>query len=75
MTSNRRHETALLSASVWNLATWYFGIPASSSHGLIGGIIGAVIAVRVHPRQKMAGFGKQLSRYSFLPLSALQQDG
>jgi PiT family inorganic phosphate transporter len=35
---------ALASASIWNIATWYFGIPASSSHGLIGGIIGAVIA-------------------------------
>lgn len=35
---------ALLSASVWDLITWYFGIPASSSHGLIGGILGAVLA-------------------------------
>lgn len=33
---------ALLSASTWNIATWYFGIPASSSHALIGGILGAV---------------------------------
>lgn len=34
--------SALVSASIWNLATWYYGIPASSSHALIGGIIGAV---------------------------------
>lgn len=34
---------ALLSASVWNIVTWYFGVPSSSSHALIGGIIGAVI--------------------------------
>jgi PiT family inorganic phosphate transporter len=34
---------ALISASVWNIITWYFGIPASSSHGLIGGLIGAVL--------------------------------
>lgn len=34
--------TALLSACVWNVATWYFGIPSSSSHALIGGLIGAV---------------------------------
>lgn len=34
---------ALLSASCWNLTTWYFGIPSSSSHALIGGIIGGVI--------------------------------
>ena len=33
---------ALISASLWNLVTWYFGIPSSSSHALIGGILGAV---------------------------------
>lgn len=33
---------ALISASLWNLITWYFGIPSSSSHALIGGILGAV---------------------------------
>jgi PiT family inorganic phosphate transporter len=33
---------ALLSASLWNVVTWYFGIPSSSSHALIGGILGAV---------------------------------
>jgi inorganic phosphate transporter, PiT family len=34
---------ALLSASLWNILTWYFGIPSSSSHALIGGILGAVL--------------------------------
>lgn len=33
---------ALLGAIVWNLLTWYYGIPSSSSHALIGGIVGAV---------------------------------
>lgn len=33
---------ALLGAILWNLLTWYFGIPSSSSHALIGGIVGAV---------------------------------
>ncbi|GAB4533006.1 MAG: inorganic phosphate transporter [Anaerolineae bacterium] len=33
---------ALSSAILWNLFTWYFGIPSSSSHALVGGIIGAV---------------------------------
>jgi PiT family inorganic phosphate transporter len=33
---------ALLAAIIWNLATWYFGIPSSSSHALVGGLIGAV---------------------------------
>ena len=35
---------ALMGAITWNLVTWYFGIPSSSSHALIGGIVGAVIA-------------------------------
>jgi len=33
----------LLGAIVWNLGTWYFGIPSSSSHALVGGLIGAVV--------------------------------
>lgn len=35
---------ALLGAITWNVITWYYGIPSSSSHALIGGISGAVIA-------------------------------
>jgi inorganic phosphate transporter, PiT family len=35
---------ALVGAITWNLITWYYGIPSSSSHALIGGIVGAVIA-------------------------------
>lgn len=35
---------ALIGAITWNLITWYFGIPSSSSHALIGGIVGAGIA-------------------------------
>jgi len=35
---------ALLSAITWNLLTWYFGIPSSSSHTLIGSVAGAAIA-------------------------------
>ncbi|HPF20467.1 MAG TPA: inorganic phosphate transporter [Syntrophomonas sp.] len=38
---------ALMGAIFWNLFTWYFGIPSSSSHALIGGLVGAA----------MAGFG------------------
>ena len=34
---------ALFGAIVWNLATWWFGIPSSSSHALVGGMIGAVL--------------------------------
>jgi PiT family inorganic phosphate transporter len=35
---------ALLGAICWNLITWYYGIPSSSSHALIGGMIGATVA-------------------------------
>ena len=35
---------ALVGAITWNLVTWFFGIPSSSSHALIGGIVGSVIA-------------------------------
>src|SRR3990167_6693838 len=35
---------ALVGAITWNVITWYYGIPSSSSHALIGGIVGAVIA-------------------------------
>src|SRR3954453_17058288 len=34
----------LLSAIIWNLITWWFGIPSSSSHALIGGLIGSAVA-------------------------------
>ncbi|MCX7279701.1 MAG: inorganic phosphate transporter [Burkholderiales bacterium] len=34
---------ALMGAIFWNLVTWYYGIPSSSSHALIGGIVGAVV--------------------------------
>ena len=33
---------ALAASIIWNLVTWYFGIPSSSSHALVGGLIGAV---------------------------------
>ena len=34
----------LIGAIAWNLATWYFGLPSSSSHALIGGVVGAALA-------------------------------
>ena len=44
---------ALIAAITWNLITWYFGIPSSSSHALIGGVIGAATASvgmgKLHP--------------------------
>ena len=34
----------VIAAIVWNIVTWYFGLPSSSSHAIVGGLIGAVIA-------------------------------
>jgi inorganic phosphate transporter, PiT family len=36
--------SALIGACIWNLITWWYGIPSSSSHALIGGLAGAVVA-------------------------------
>ncbi|GAA1273025.1 low-affinity phosphate transporter PitH [Sphaerisporangium rubeum] len=36
--------SGLIGAIVWNLITWYFGLPSSSSHALIGGLVGAALA-------------------------------
>ncbi len=50
---------ALLSAIIWNLLTWFLGIPSSSSHALFGGMIGAVIvgagvsAIELHGIKKI----------------------
>jgi PiT family inorganic phosphate transporter len=35
---------ALAGAIIWNLVTWYYGLPSSSSHALIGGMVGSVVA-------------------------------
>ena len=39
---------ALLGAITWNLITWYFGLPSSSSHALIGGLIGSAVVTTHH---------------------------
>ncbi|MGI8888161.1 MAG: inorganic phosphate transporter, partial [Nocardioidaceae bacterium] len=36
--------SGLVGAIAWNLTTWYFGLPSSSSHALIGGLVGAALA-------------------------------
>jgi len=47
---------ALLAAIAWNLITWYFGIPSSSSHALIGSIAGAAIAASGFATLNYSGF-------------------
>jgi inorganic phosphate transporter, PiT family len=59
----------LVGAIVWNLATWYFGIPSSSSHALIGGYAGAAVA-RVGVRAIVPGMA-WVKTLSFIVLSPL----
>jgi PiT family inorganic phosphate transporter len=52
--------SALVGAIMWNLITWYFGIPGSSSHALIGGMVGAVVVAVGFGAIKLAGLYKVL---------------
>lgn len=49
---------ALIGAIVWNVVTWYYGIPSSSSHALIGGLVGAGLAKSGPDALIWAGIGK-----------------
>jgi PiT family inorganic phosphate transporter len=61
---------ALISAIAWNLITWYFGIPSSSSHALIGSIAGAAIASAGIASMNYKGFFKILQALIISPLIA-----
>lgn len=52
---------ALMGASSWNIITWYFGIPSSSSHALVGGLIGAALVKAGPTSLVMAGIFKTLA--------------
>jgi PiT family inorganic phosphate transporter len=49
---------ALVGAIAWNFITWYYGIPSSSSHALIGGMIGATVAKAGTGALQASGIGK-----------------
>ena len=59
---------ALLSAIAWNLATWYLGIPSSSSHAIIGGMTGAGVARVGFSVLQWQGLGKILAALIFSPI-------
>ncbi|KOS68686.1 inorganic phosphate transporter [Lysinibacillus contaminans] len=61
---------ALLSAITWNLLTWYFGIPSSSSHTLIGSIAGAAVAAAGFDVLNYTGFIKIIQALLFSPILA-----
>jgi PiT family inorganic phosphate transporter len=52
---------ALIGAVAWNLITWYFGIPSSSSHALIGALMGAAIARTGFHTVLWAGVGEKVA--------------
>lgn len=61
---------ALIAAISWNLITWYFGIPSSSSHALIGSIAGAAIAAAGFGALKWSGFLKIIEALIVSPILA-----
>ncbi len=62
---------ALLAAIAWNLITWFFGIPSSSSHALIGGIVGAVGADFGWSAIQIKGLAKVVTALFISPLLGL----
>ncbi|MBK9575999.1 MAG: inorganic phosphate transporter [Fibrobacterota bacterium] len=60
--------SALVAAIVWNIFTWAKGIPSSSSHALIGGIIGAAVAAKGFVALKPEGIFKILKALVLSPL-------
>ncbi|PLT33683.1 inorganic phosphate transporter [Bacillus sp. V5-8f] len=61
---------ALIAAIAWNLITWYYGIPSSSSHAIIGSIAGAAIGAAGFGALNWTGFLKILQALIISPLLA-----
>lgn len=61
---------ALISAIAWNLITWYFGIPSSSSHAIIGSIAGAAIAASGFSALNYSGFTTVIEGLIISPIIA-----
>lgn len=62
---------ALVGAIIWNIATWYYRIPSSSSHALIGGVIGAVLVSIGPSGLHYSGIGKIVLSLVLSPVVAL----
>jgi PiT family inorganic phosphate transporter len=62
---------ALLGAIAWNIITWYYGIPSSSSHALIGGLAGAAVAKDGLETLIVSGFLKTAAAIVVSPLLGL----
>ncbi len=59
---------ALVGAIAWNLITWYYGLPSSSSHALIGGLVGAGVAKSGSGALVWSGVGKTVAFILISPL-------
>lgn len=62
---------SLISAIIWNLITWYYGIPSSSSHAIIGSLAGAAIAAAGFSAINYNGFLKIIKALIFSPFIAI----
>src|SRR6266851_6185876 len=62
---------ALLAALIWNLLTWWWGLPTSSSHALIGGFVGAAVIVAGPKAVVVAGVMKTVTFIVVSPLVGL----
>src|SRR5512146_2033384 len=62
---------ALVGAIAWNLITWYFGIPSSSSHALIGGLVGAGVAFQGTGALNRAGLATVITALLTSPVVGL----
>lgn len=63
--------STLVSAIIWNLITWYFGLPSSSSHALIGGLAGAAFVKGGIHALELPGFIKVIAAIILSPLIGL----
>jgi PiT family inorganic phosphate transporter len=66
---------ALLGAIAWNVITWWFGIPSSSSHALIGGLVGAAVAKAGTGHLVGAGLLKTVAFIFIAPLMGMLLGG
>ncbi|WP_298703111.1 inorganic phosphate transporter [uncultured Veillonella sp.] len=64
-------SAALLGAIAWNLITWWYGIPSSSSHALIGGVVGAVMVSVGYEALNFTGIGKIFLSLVLSPIIAM----
>jgi len=60
--------SALMGAIIWNIITWYYGLPSSSSHALIGGLIGAALIKSGTHYLEYAGIFKTVAAIVISPL-------